>query len=169
VTLVVDAGTPVGAFCDPDRITQVLVNLLGNALTACDPHGHVALSVHTEPSPGHHVIVRVMDDGIGIAEHDLERIFHRFERLEHPGRPAAAGGSGIGLTIARGIARAHGGDITPESAGPGKGATFTLRLPQEPAPGGDMPSGLPLTPSTRRPIDPGGSEELQMIRSSRDS
>ncbi|NGO08319.1 HAMP domain-containing histidine kinase [Streptomyces sp. HC44] len=142
VTLVVDAGTPVVALCDPDRITQVLVNLLGNALAASDPHGHVTVSAHTEPSPGdcvHHVLVRVMDDGIGIAAHDLERIFHRFERLEHPHRPAAAGGSGIGLTIARGIARAHGGDITAESAGLGKGATFTLRLPQEPAPGGGMP------------------------------
>ncbi|MEJ3749086.1 ATP-binding protein [Actinomycetes bacterium KLBMP 9797] len=73
--------------------------------------------------------VRVRDDGVGIAEQDLERIFHRFERLEHPRRPAAAGGSGIGLAIARGIARAHGGDITAESAGLGKGATFTLRLP----------------------------------------
>ncbi|MEV0643349.1 ATP-binding protein [Streptomyces sp. NPDC050619] len=139
VTLVVDAGTPVDAFCDPDRITQVLVNLLGNALAACDRHGHVALSVHTEPSPVQHVVVRVVDDGIGIAEHDLERIFHRFERLEHPRRPAAAGGSGIGLTIARGIARAHGGDITAESAGLGEGATFALRLPQEPARGGGMP------------------------------
>lgn len=139
VTLVVDAGTPVVAFCDPDRITQVLVNLLGNALTASDPHGHVALSVHGDPHPMHHVVVRVMDDGIGIAEHDLERIFHRFERLQRPARPAAAGGSGIGLTIARGIARAHGGDITAESAGLGKGATFTLRLPQEPAPEGDTP------------------------------
>jgi len=133
VTLVVDPDAPVGAFCDPDRITQVLVNLLGNALAACDPHGRVALSVHTEASPAHHLIVRVTDDGVGIADHDLERIFQRFERLEHPGRPTAAGGSGIGLTVARGIARAHGGDITAESAGPGKGATFILRLPQEPA------------------------------------
>ncbi|MEU4466862.1 HAMP domain-containing sensor histidine kinase [Streptomyces sp. NPDC024017] len=139
VTLVVDAGTSVGALCDPDRITQVLVNLLGNALAACDRHGQVTLSVHTEPSPADHVVVRVMDDGIGMAEHDLERIFHRFERLDHPGRPAAAGGSGIGLTIARGIARAHGGDITAQSSGPGKGATFTLRLPQEPAPEDGMP------------------------------
>ncbi|MEU4385631.1 HAMP domain-containing sensor histidine kinase [Promicromonospora sp. NPDC023805] len=136
VNLVVDPGLSALALCDPDRITQVLVNLLGNALAACDPHGRVALSVHTESRPGNHLIVRVTDDGVGIAEHDLERIFHRFERLEHPGRPAAAGGSGIGLAIARGIARAHGGDITAESAGPGKGATFTMRLPQEPAPGG---------------------------------
>ncbi|MFG3268794.1 sensor histidine kinase [Streptomyces bobili] len=139
VTLAVDASTPVGAFCDPDRITQILVNLLGNALAASHQRGHVALSVHTEPPPGRHVIVRVTDDGIGIAPHDLERIFHRFERLEPPGRPPAAGGSGIGLTIARGIARAHGGDITAQSAGPGKGATFTLRLPQERAAGGGTP------------------------------
>ncbi|MFL5993012.1 MAG: sensor histidine kinase [Streptomyces sp.] len=144
VTLVVDAGTPVAAFCDSDRITQILVNLLGNALAACDRQGHVVLSVHAEPSPAHRVIVRVMDDGIGIAEHDRERIFHRFERLEHPGRPAAAGGSGIGLTIARGIARAHGGDITAESAGPGRGATITLQLPQDEVPGsGGLP---PLSP-----------------------
>ncbi len=139
VALDVDADAPVVALCDPDRITQVLVNLLGNALAACDRYGQVALSVHTEPSSVHHVIVRVMDDGIGIAEHDIERIFHRFERLDHPGRPAAAGGSGIGLTIARGIARGHGGDITAQSVGLGKGATFTLRLPQEPAPEGGMP------------------------------
>lgn len=115
------------------------MNLLGNALAASDRHGHVVLSAHTEPSPGHHVIVRVMDDGIGIAEHDLERIFHRFERLEHPGRTAATGGSGIGLTIARGIARVHGGDITAESDGLGKGATFTLRLPQADGPGAGRP------------------------------
>ncbi|MFD3840161.1 sensor histidine kinase [Streptomyces sp. NPDC058642] len=146
VTLAVDAGTPVVARCDPDRITQVLVNLLGNALTAGDRHGHVALSVHTEPSPVHQVIVRVTDDGIGIAGHDLERIFHRFERLNHPHRPTAAGGSGIGLTIARGIARAHGGDITAESPGLGKGATFTLRLPQEPAPEGSTPPSRRLRP-----------------------
>ncbi|MGW2613591.1 sensor histidine kinase [Streptomyces sp. NPDC001500] len=139
VALTVDAGTPVGTFCDPDRITQILVNLLGNALAACDSHGHVVLSVHTELAPVRHVIVRVTDDGIGIAAHNLERVFRRFERLERLGRPAAAGGSGIGLTIARGIARAHGGEITAESDGLGKGATFTLRLPQADGPGAGTP------------------------------
>ena len=89
------------------------------------------------------MIVRIVDDGIGIAEHDRERIFHRFERLERPGRPAAVGGSGIGLAIARGIARAHGGDITAESAGLGKGATFSLRLPHDPVSGGGMPPVAP--------------------------
>lgn len=130
VTLTVDTDTTVRADCDPDRITQVLVNLLGNALTACDKDGHVSVSVRDDTVRGC-AVVRVTDDGIGIAASDVNRIFARFERIEHPGRPAPAGGSGIGLTIARGIARAHGGDITAESPGPGKGATFTLLIPHD--------------------------------------
>ncbi|WP_229865233.1 sensor histidine kinase [Streptomyces spinoverrucosus] len=133
VSLDVTAPGPVTVDCDPDRITQVLVNLLGNALSACDPHGRVSLSAHADGDPSPGAVVRVTDDGIGIDAGDLDRIFARFERIEYPGRPAPAGGSGIGLTIARGVARAHGGDITAESPGPGKGATFTLRIPREPA------------------------------------
>ncbi|MFD4523501.1 sensor histidine kinase [Streptomyces sp. NPDC058470] len=128
VALTVTADSPVIAFCDPDRIAQVLVNLLGNALIACDAHGAVSVSVHSEDEPQPRVIVRVTDDGVGIPGHDLNRIFSRFERIEHPGRPAPAGGSGIGLTIARGIARAHDGDVVAASPGPDKGATFTLWL-----------------------------------------
>ncbi|WP_232108115.1 MULTISPECIES: HAMP domain-containing sensor histidine kinase [Streptomyces] len=131
VALTVTADTPATAHCDPDRITQILINLLGNALTACDRGGRVSLAVHSAgPDPSPQIVVRVADDGIGIAQSDLHRIFGRFERVEHPGRPAPASGSGIGLTIARGIARAHGGEITAQSPGVGKGATFTLRLPQ---------------------------------------
>ncbi|MBQ0825467.1 HAMP domain-containing histidine kinase [Streptomyces sp. RG38] len=132
ITLTVDADTPAVISGDPDRITQVLINLLGNALTASHPGGHVVLSVHggtgTRTAP-RHVTVGVTDDGIGIAEHDLNRIFTRFERIKHPGRPSPAGGSGIGLTIARGIAEAHGGSLTVASPGVGRGSTFTLRLP----------------------------------------
>lgn len=86
----------------------------------------------TGPDASPHVLVLVTDDGVGITAGDLNRIFSRFERLERPGRPAPAGGSGIGLTIARGIARAHGGDVTASSPGPGNGATFTLRIPLAP-------------------------------------
>jgi signal transduction histidine kinase len=132
VALTIAAGTPVIAFCDPDRVTKVLVNLLGNALTACDEDGHVSVFVDIESGPAPRVVVRVTDDGVGIPENDLNRIFSRFERLEHPGRPAPAGGSGIGLTIARGIARAHDGEVTASSPGPGKGATFTLWMPSVP-------------------------------------
>ncbi|WP_405721940.1 HAMP domain-containing histidine kinase [Streptomyces sp. NBC_01537] len=136
VTLTIAADTPAVVSCDPDRIAQVLVNLLGNALAACNPGGHVSISVRgdagTDPDVTPHVLVLVTDDGVGIARNDLNRIFSRFERLERPGRPAPAGGSGIGLTIARGIARAHGGDVTASSPGPGHGATFTLRIPTAP-------------------------------------
>jgi signal transduction histidine kinase len=138
VGLQLTPGPPVTALLDPGRITQVLVNLLGNALTASDPGGLVTVTVHTEHDPTPHVAIRIEDTGIGIAEHDLERIFTRFERVEHPARPAPASGSGIGLTIARGIARAHGGDITAASPGPGKGATFTVRLPLRP----DRPTSI---------------------------
>lgn len=132
VTLVMTPGPPVEALLDPGRIAQVLVNLLGNALRACDPGGRVSVTARTGDSPAPHVEITVQDDGVGIAAHDLTRIFTRFERVEHPGRPAPAGGSGIGLTIARGITRAHGGNITATSGGLGQGATFTVRLPLAP-------------------------------------
>nr|WTB29535.1 ATP-binding protein [Streptomyces sp. NBC_00830] len=133
VALEVVPGPTVTARLDPDRIAQVLVNLLGNALVACDPGGRVSVMAQVEQEPSPHAVVRVEDDGIGIADRDLARIFTRFERVEHPGRPAPAGGSGIGLTIARGIARAHGGDITATSPGLGRGTALTVRLPLRPA------------------------------------
>ncbi|GGQ23415.1 two-component sensor histidine kinase [Streptosporangium pseudovulgare] len=129
ITLGTIPGPPVMALLDAGRITQVLVNLLGNALAACDPGGRVAVSVNATHDPEPQVEIRVQDTGIGIAAHDLTRIFTRFERVQHPERPAPAGGSGIGLTIARGIVRAHGGNITAASRGPGLGATFIVRLP----------------------------------------
>jgi histidine kinase len=132
VTLVMAPGPPVEALLDSGRIAQVLVNLLGNALRACDPGGRVSVTVRAGDGPAPHVEITVEDDGIGIAAHDLTRIFTRFERVEHPGRPAPAGGSGIGLTIARGITHAHGGDITAASEGLGQGAAFTVRLPPAP-------------------------------------
>ncbi|MGP3961854.1 sensor histidine kinase [Nonomuraea sp. 3N208] len=132
VTLAMTPGPPVRALLDSGRIAQVLVNLLGNALRACDPGGRVSVTVRTGDGPAPHVEITVQDDGVGIAAHDLTRIFTRFERVEHPGRPAPAGGSGIGLTIARGITRAHGGNITATSEGLGQGATFTVRLPLAP-------------------------------------
>lgn len=129
VTLTLTPGPPVKALLDSGRIAQVLVNLLGNALRACDPGGRVSVTVRTGDGPPPQVEIIVQDDGVGIAAQDLARIFTRFERVEHLGRAAPAGGSGIGLTIARGIIRAHGGGITATSAGPGLGATFTVRLP----------------------------------------
>lgn len=124
VALTVTGTGPLPVRADQDRITQVLTNILGNALTATAAGGSVTVATGTR---GRLAQVAVTDTGAGLAAEDLERVFERFYRV--PGQPRRSGGSGIGLTIARGIARAHGGDVTAASPGPGKGATFTLVLP----------------------------------------
>jgi signal transduction histidine kinase len=125
VTLAVAAAGPALAVVDPDRVSQILVNLLTNALAACDRGDRVTVSLDHEAGL---LVLRVTDTGCGIAPGDLELIFERFERRTAPGHPAPHRGSGIGLTIARALAQAHGGTLTARSAGPGHGAMFTLTL-----------------------------------------
>jgi signal transduction histidine kinase len=120
----ISADTPTPVTVDPDRIIQVLTNLLGNALVATEPGGSVSLEVRPG---GEWADLTVRDTGIGLVEPDQERIFERFYRAE--GAPRRSGGSGIGLTISREIAQAHGGTLTASSAGRGHGSQFTLRLP----------------------------------------
>ena len=124
---------PAYADVDPHRITQILANLLRNALAATPPGGAVTV---TTSHAGHTATVEVTDTGRGIAPADLERIFERFERV--PGsderRNPDRAGSGIGLTIARSLARAHGGELTATSGGIGRGTTMTIAVPAEPDP-----------------------------------
>lgn len=124
VSLTVDATTSLPVRADPDRVTQVLTNLLGNALLATPAGGTVTIAARRA---GERAQVAVTDTGLGLAPGDVERVFERFYRA--PSQPRRSAGSGIGLTIARGIARAHGGDVTATSLGPGRGASFTLALP----------------------------------------
>ncbi len=134
VDLVVTARGPVAVEVDRDRIIQALTNVVGNALTYTAPGGRVTVEVGRRSTD--EALVSVADTGMGIAPGDLERIFERFYRVDAHGH---AGGSGIGLTIARAIARAHGGDLTARSAGLGKGSTFVLTLP---APDGGDPTAV---------------------------
>ncbi len=124
VNLVVNAETSVPVCVDPDRITQVLTNLLGNALLATPADGTVTVTAGCT-SRGAEVVVA--DTGVGLSEQDVSRVFERFYRAS--GQPRRSGGSGIGLTIARGLARGHHGDVTAASAGPGRGSSFTVVLP----------------------------------------
>jgi signal transduction histidine kinase len=110
---------------DVGRIGQVLMNLLGNALQYTPAGGTVTISALQEKS---YVLIRIVDTGVGIAPEDLPHIFERFYRADRS-RSRSSGGSGIGLTIAKLLAEAHGGFIRAESAGLGKGSTFTLGLP----------------------------------------
>ncbi|KAB1148660.1 HAMP domain-containing histidine kinase [Streptomyces luteolifulvus] len=127
LTLVVDADTVVPVRADPDRIAQVLTNLLGNALLATPAGGTVTLTARCSGGRGE---VAVTDTGVGLAAEDIERVFERFYRA--PGQSRRSAGSGVGLTIARGIARGHGGEVTASSPGRGRGASFTLALPLHP-------------------------------------
>jgi histidine kinase len=125
VALTINEPGALPVRADPDRITQVLTNILGNALAATPGGGTVTVHPH---AIGGLAQVAVTDTGVGLAPADIERVFERFYRA--PGqRPRRSSGSGIGLTIARNIARAHGGDVTAASPGPGHGATFTLTIP----------------------------------------
>ncbi len=115
---------PLVVQCDPDRIAQVVTNLVGNALRATDPGQQISVSGRADHG---HALIEVTDTGIGFDIDQVEKIFERFYRT--PGARIGESGSGIGLTISRGIARAHGGELTATSSGPGQGATFALSLP----------------------------------------
>ena len=110
---------------DAGRLGQVLGNLLDNALRHTPPGGQV--TVRTRGAPGR-VEIAVCDAGTGIAPEHLPHVFERFYRAE-PARDRDHGGSGIGLAIVHAIVTAHGGQVTAESPGPGRGATFTITLP----------------------------------------
>jgi signal transduction histidine kinase len=103
------------------RALQVLVNLIGNAVRYSPPDGMVWIRIECE---GDICAVIVADQGKGIAIEDQQRIFEKFERVD----PREPGGSGLGLYIARRLARAMGGDVTVDSA-PGQGARFVFTLP----------------------------------------
>ncbi len=134
VELVLDLpGTPAPAVVDDARIAQLMTNLIRNALRATPPGGRVTVSVAPLPEGGG-TSVSVCDTGVGLAPDDVERVFERFYRVEGT-MPGRDGGSGIGLTIARDIARAHGGDLVASSAGLGLGATFVATLPPSFGPG----------------------------------
>ncbi len=117
-----DARVP--ALGDFRRVLQILVNLVGNAVRYSPAGSHVTVSVERSETQA---IVVVADQGKGVAPEDQIRIFEKFERVD----PSEAGGNGLGLYIARRLARAMQGDLTIESA-PGEGARFILTLPADP-------------------------------------
>jgi signal transduction histidine kinase len=111
---------------DPERLGQVLANLLDNALRHTPAGGHVRVAA---AAAGSRVTIAVADDGEGIPTDKVEAVFDRFHRID-PARTSSDGsGSGLGLTIARAIVADHGGTLTAASGGAGTGATFTVALP----------------------------------------
>lgn len=117
ITLSVDNDTTVSG--DRDALERVLRNLIDNALAAISPGGRIDVQLRRRDG---YAEALVADDGPGIPEHERQRIFERFVRLD-PGKP----GHGLGLAIARRIARQHNGDLTCDATP--HGARFTLRIP----------------------------------------
>jgi signal transduction histidine kinase len=127
VRLRVDRPAPLPIVeADPDRIEQVITNLLSNAVKFSPPHGEVSVELSSD---GHWVRCAVRDQGVGIAEKDLPRIFGKFQQLSEGRR---RGGTGLGLAITRGLIDEHRGSIWVESRA-GEGSRFIFRLPVAPA------------------------------------
>jgi two-component system sensor histidine kinase SenX3 len=109
---------------DTDQLATALANLLDNAITYSPEGTRVVVGVRTVEDM---VEISVADEGIGIAEKDLRRVFERFYRAD-PARSRATGGTGLGLAIVKHIVSNHRGSVAVWSA-EGAGSTFTLRLP----------------------------------------
>ena len=122
-------AVPGTLHADPARLTQVIRNLVRNAVTHTAPGGRVEVRAR---AVGDRLQIDVIDDGPGIPPDELERIFERFHRLGQ-GRTRDTGGSGLGLAIVRAIVEAHGGTISALSP-PSGGATFRVSLPGYAAP-----------------------------------
>lgn len=142
VEVVVD-GVRAWVRADPTRLRQMIENLVDNAQKA--GARHIRLDVAAD---GEWVDLRVADDGIGIPAELLPRLFEPFVQ----GKQAidrAAGGLGLGLALCHRLALAHGGSLHAASAGPGKGSTFTIRLPESPPPA-TAPAAPPATAPAAR-------------------
>lgn len=125
-----DGAHEITVRCDGDRIVQVLTNLLGNAAKFSPPGSVVTVTSRVEPraTDGEkHVVIEVRDQGRGIPEERLERIFERFEQVDSSDARHGSG-TGLGLTIARALVEEHAGRLTVTSL-PGTGSTFSIRLP----------------------------------------
>ena len=127
VTLQTDVPLSVPLVADPDRLTRVLNNLLSNAIKFTPPGGSITIWVRPTPDG---IRTEVRDTGIGIPLKDQAQLFEKFFQTE---AGKAAGGSGLGLSIAKAIVEAHGGVIGASST-PGKGSTFWFVLPPSPPP-----------------------------------
>jgi CheY-like chemotaxis protein/anti-sigma regulatory factor (Ser/Thr protein kinase) len=110
---------------DPTRLAQVVANLLTNAAKYTDPGGN--LRVHARTDEGT-LVLQVIDDGIGIEPELLPHVFDRFFQARQ-GPDRALGGLGLGLALVKSLVELHGGTVGVESSGPGRGSTFTVRLP----------------------------------------
>jgi signal transduction histidine kinase len=123
--IAVSAPPNMVTMCDTDRIREAIDNLVSNAIKYSPIGGRISVVVSHQDNS---IVIRVTDEGAGLSPEDLGRLFGRFQRLS--AKPTAGESStGLGLSIVKRIVDMHGGEITADSDGPGKGSTFTITLP----------------------------------------
>ena len=124
ITIRVECSDELIAVINPPLIEQALINLIGNAVKYSAAGKTVLVSVRAEKGG---IVLSVKDQGFGIEEKHLERLFERFYRVDS-GRSRQEGGTGLGLSIVKHIAQAHGGTVSVQSRY-GEGSTFSIFLP----------------------------------------
>jgi signal transduction histidine kinase/CheY-like chemotaxis protein len=162
------AAVPPIVAGDVGRLQQIVGNLLSNAVRFTPAGGRIEVAVDTVADA---VEIRVADTGIGISAEFLPHVFERFQQADS-GTARAHGGLGLGLAIVHQLAELHGGSVRAESAGPGCGATFIVRLPQAvvtfaPARGlepSEEPSVPPLLEGTRVVVVDDDPETTRVLR-----
>jgi signal transduction histidine kinase len=154
---------------DPVRFVQVISNVLHNAVKFTDPGGHISMSAELASSATDRpeVILRIADSGIGISDELLPRVFDLFAQDDTAQHSQT--GLGIGLALARRLIEMHGGSIDAQSDGPGRGSTFTLRVPvvQAPATGDTAAAPVVAMCGGRRVLvvddNPAGARAMQRL------
>jgi two-component system phosphate regulon sensor histidine kinase PhoR len=126
MNLINEVSTAIIARADPDRLRQVLSNLVDNAIKYGRTEGRAVVAAQARAD--RMVEIRIRDDGPGIPPEAQTRIFERFFRVDKA-RSREQGGTGLGLAIVKHVVQAHGGEVSVESA-PGEGTTFCFTLPQ---------------------------------------
>jgi PAS domain S-box-containing protein len=137
---------PIELEVDPLRLSQALSNLLTNAAKYTDPSGHIRLAVNLNSAD---LAMSVSDSGIGVSAEAIPKLFEMFSQVDSP-VDRAEGGLGIGLALVKGLVTLHGGSVEAASDGPGRGSTFTIRLPRA---GVSSPKRRPYSAvSAQRPV-----------------
>jgi len=153
---------PEAEYCllvgDPDRLQQVIWNMLSNAVKFTPSKGKVVLTVGHD---GQEVVLSVADTGMGLEPSFLPFVFDRFKQAD-PSTTRRVGGLGLGLALVRHIMELHGGRAEVASPGPGQGATFTVRLPLR-AVSGVRPTSSPPPAEPARVVEPGLLKHLRVL------
>lgn len=131
---------------DSTRLTQVLTNLLNNAMKFTEPTGRIWFTADAAPGM---LTLRIRDTGIGMTADELTRVFDLFEQSRHT-VDQAKGGLGIGLTLVRSLVAMHEGTVSADSPGPNLGSEFTVRLPIKAPTADSYPDSIPLTTEFHR-------------------